>query len=235
MRYATFRTVVVITFLVGGLLVIYVWRWSSPGDDQAKLEDVGFIYVADLDYWQRTKRERLVKTAIHFDLAHDLNDVPLQIGDWQGEDVPETNREVFILLEPEQFVQRLYQDSDGHSLWLNLVGGRNSRSFHPPDLCYDADGWQTSLSSQAIRLDEGGEIYGLWLEARKSIAEGTPATEHMVFYFYLFPDSRRDQADGIVLLELTSPRYGTVEETVAVHGDFLRCLFRSATPVKRTL
>ena len=231
MQNATFRTLVVVAILLGGLLVSYASLWGDSGSNQVP----GFSYVVDLDYWRRTEREQLVKTDLHFDLAHDLDDVPLQIGEWQGEDVPETNLEVFILLEPEQFVQRLYQDSDGHYLWLTLIGGRNSRSFHPPDLCYDADGWKASLSSQAIFLDEGGEIYGLWLEAHKPGADEAADFEHMVFYFYLFPDSKRDQADGIVLLKLTSPRYGSVEETLAVQGDFLRHLLKNATPVTRGL
>jgi hypothetical protein len=231
MQNATFRTVVAVAILLGGLLVSYALLWGDSASNQA----AGFSYVVDLDYWRRTEREQLVKTDLHFDLAHDLNTVPLQIGDWQGENVPETNLEVFILLEPEQFVQRLYQDSDGHYLWLTLIGGRNSRSFHPPDLCYDADGWKASLSSQAISLDEGGEIHGLWLEAHKPSVDGATGAEHMVFYFYLFPDSRRDQADGIVLLKLTSPRYSSVEETLAVQRDFLRHLFRNATPITRGL
>jgi hypothetical protein len=231
MQNATFRTLVVVAILLGGLLVSYASLWGDSGSNQVP----GFSYVVDLDYWRRTEREQLVKTDLHFDLAHDLDDVPLQIGEWQGEDVPETNLEVFILLEPEQFVQRLYQDSDGHYLWLTLIGGRNSRSFHPPDLCYDADGWKASLSSQAISLDEGGEIYGLWLEAHKPGVDEAADFEHMVFYFYLFPDSKRDQADGIVLLKLTSPRYGSVEETLAVQGDFLRHLLKNATPVTRGL
>jgi len=228
MQNATFRSVVVIALLLSGLLV-YVPQWSRFVSNQANLDQAGFTYVADLNYWQRTRRERFVRTTAPLDLAHDLNDVPLQIGDWQGEDVPETNLEVFILLEPEQLVQRLYQDNAGHYLWLTLIGSRKWRSFHPPDLCYDADGWQTSLSSKAIPLNDGGEIYGLWLEARKQVADGTPATEHMVFYFYLFPSSGRDQADGIALFKLTSSGYGTVEETVALQGDFLRHLFSSAT------
>lgn len=235
MRDATFRSVVVLTLLAGALLVVHAPRWLGLTSLRASPGEVGFTYVTDLDYWRRTEREQLVETTIPFDLDHDLNQVPLQIGDWRGEDVPETNLEVFILLEPDQFVQRRYQDSAEHSLWLTLIGGYESRSFHPPDLCYDADGWQVSLSSQAIPLDGGGAIYGLWLEAQKQMAEGKPATEHTVFYFYLFPDSERHQADGIVLFKLTSPRYGTPEETVTMLGDFLRQLFSRATPVRRTL
>ncbi len=228
MQNAAFRSAIVIVLLLGGLVFVYAPPWPAPADGQAR-DEAAFTYVADLDYWQRTERESSVATTVPLDLAHDLNQVPLQVGDWQGENVPETNLEVFILLAPEQFVQRLYRDSAGHYLWLSLVGGRQSRSFHPPDLCYDADGWQTALSSRAISLDGGGELYGFRLEARKTLPGETSPTEHEAFYFYLFPSARRDQADGIVLFKLTSPRSGSVEETLALQDDFVRRLFRRAS------
>ncbi len=228
MQNAAFRSAVVIAMLLAGLVFVYASPWPAPANGRAG-DEATFIYVADLDYWQRTDRERSVGTTIPLDLAHDLGQMPWQVGDWQGEDVPETNLEVFILLQPEQFVQRLYRDSAGHYLLLSLVGGRQSRSFHPPDLCYDADGWQTSLSSRAIALDEGGELYGFRLEARKTMPGETLATQHEAFYFYLFPNPQRDQADGIVLFKLTSSLSGSVEDTLALQDDFVRHLFRRAS------
>jgi hypothetical protein len=231
MQSHTFRSAIALALLLAGLLAIYFASWSDTTSGPA---GAGFTFVADVDYWQRTRREQLVTTPFAFDLAHNLNDLPLELGDWHGEDVRETNQEVFILLEPEQFVHRVYRNSNGHHLWLTLIGGRHSRSFHPLDLCYDAGGWQTSLSSQVIPLPEGGEMYGLWLEAKKQPSLNTAPVEDMAFYFYLFPDRERDQGDGIVLFRITSPRHRTVEETVALHGSFLRQLFESATPTRGT-
>lgn len=190
-------------------------------------------YIADLDFWQRTPRERAVVANASFDLGHDLNNIPMQVGRWVGEDAPETNQEVMILLEPEQYVQRLYHDDQGRSLWLTMVGGRNSQPFHAPDICYDADGWQYDLGSYPTTLEDGGEVYGLWLDASKTVDGYDAPWEHVVYYFYLFPDAARDQADGIVLFKLTSGRYGTVEETLAMHADFTREFFRAgAAPVE---
>ena len=231
MQSHTFRSAIVLALLLAGLLAIYFASWSDTTSDPA---GAGFTYLADVDYWQRTRREQLVTTPFAFDLAYDLNDLPLELGDWRGEDVPETNQEVFILLEPEQYVHRVYENSSGHHLWLTLIGGRHSRSFHPLDLCYDADGWQTSLSSQVIPLDGGGEMYGLLLEAKKQTGLNTVPVEDVAFYFYLFPDREREQANGIVLFRITSPRLETVEETVALQGSFLRQLFKSATPTRGT-
>lgn len=190
------------------------------------------IYVADLDFWQRTDREIGLITNTRFDLAHDLTDVPLTVGAWHGKEVPETNEEVMILLDPEQYVQRLYQRETGEYLWLSMIGGRSSRPFHAPDICYDADGWQYNLGSKSIRLDDDGEVYGLWLDANKEVEGQDTPVEHIVFYFYLFPDQSRRLTDGIVLFKLTSSRYGTVEETLEVHADFIRGLFTGTMPLE---
>ena len=52
--------------------------------------------------------------------------------------------------------------------------------------------------------------------------------EHVVYYFYLFPDDGRDQSDGIVLFKLTSGRYGDLEQTLAMHEEFTRQFFQEA-------
>ncbi len=185
-------------------------------------------YVADLDFWQRTARETTVTTPVHFDLAHNLADMPLTVGAWHGQEMEETNEEVMILLDPEQYVLRLYQRESGEYIWLSMIGGRSSQPFHAPDICYDADGWQYDLGSYPIELDNGGKLYGLWLDAEKAATETQPANEHVVFYFYLFPNDSRRLSDGIVLFKLTSGRHGTLQETLTLHADFIRSLFSGA-------
>lgn len=215
--------------LLIGLAAVYLPQLLPAwGETPTLAANDELTYITDLDFWQRTPRERAVVATAHFDLQHDLNDVPLAVGDWTGVNEPETNQEVLILLEPEQYIQRLYTDSAGRYLWLSMVGGRSSQPFHAPDICYDADGWQYDLGSHATRLDEGGEIYGLWLHGKKQLPDQATPTEHVVYYFYLFPEAQRNQADGIVLFKLTSARYGSLEETLAMHEEFIRALFRKA-------
>lgn len=219
--------------LLAGLWVVY-GPWAQRSASALATADPTLTYIADLDFWQRTPRETLVLANARFDLDHALADIPLQVGTWTGEVVPETNQEVLILLDPEQYEQRLYRDADGFPMWLSLVGGRSSQPFHAPDICYDADGWQYSLGSYPVELDGGGEIWGLYLTAQKQIPDpnnpgATMPAEHVVFYFYLFPDSDRALEDGIVLFKLTSSRVGTVEETLARHADFVRQYFTQAT------
>ena len=186
----------------------------------------GYEFVADIDNWQRTERERAVTTPFNFNLSGELSDVPLQLGEWQGEDVPQTNLEVFILLEPEQYVQRMYRLPDGRYVWLSLIGSRKSKSFHSPQICYDTDGWQTEASSLAVPLAKG-EVYALQLAAKKDLGGGDNA-EHIVIYFYLWPGYTRDPQDGMVVAKVTAPLYNSVEETVKLEMDFFRQLFTSA-------
>lgn len=224
------RNVTVLTLLILAVPFVYLPQFILPLWGQTEHpQTAAFAYVADLDFWQRTGRETQVNAIAHFDLAHDLNKVPLTVGDWQGVDVPETNQEVMILLDPEQYIQRLYQNQAGQYIWLSMIGGRSSQPFHAPDICYDADGWRYDSGSQAMTLANGGQLYGLWLDAKKRQPGDDHDTEHVVFYFYLFPSAERRLEDGIVLFKLTSPRYGSVEETLAMQTNFVQQFFLGAT------
>lgn len=186
----------------------------------------GHYYVSDLDFWRRTNREVQISSAFAFDLNHDLNLIPMTLGKWKGSDQPDSNREVEILLEPEQYVRRLYQHEDGPYMWLSLIGGRSSQPFHAPDICYDADGWQYDLGSHSFELSNDGQIYGLWLDAEKQFDTNSDPVEHFVSYFYIFPDKNRNLSDGIVLFKLTSSNFGSLDQNLAMHQDFVGSVFK---------
>ncbi len=213
--------------LIVALLLVAVGAtlWVTLGRPLGASTASGHEFVADIDNWRRTDRERAVTSPFDFNLAADLKALPLQLGEWQGIEVPQSNLEVFILLEPEQYVQRLYQKPDGKSVWLSLIGSRKSKSFHSPQICYDTDGWQTTAGSEPVVLEDG-QLYALRLLATKTEEGGT--AEHAVMYFYLWPSYARDPQDGMVLVKVTAPIYDTVEETVALEQEFLNELFVSA-------
>ena len=74
-------------------------------------------------------------------------------------------------------------------------------------------------------MEDGSQLYGLWLDADKMIDGQDAPVNHVVYYFYLFPDETRSLSDGIVLFKLTSAEYGSLEETLEMQGDFVRSLF----------
>ena len=221
MQQSTFRSVIALGLLLIGLAFVYLPEYFEQAYRESASQ-AAFTYVADFDYWQRTPREQLVTATSAFDLEHNLNEVPLSVGEWEGKDIPQTNIGVFMVLEPEPYVERLYRNKKGQYLWLTMIGGRSSRTFHPAEDCYASYGWQTELSSQLIPLQEGGEIYGLFVEARKE------EEEQLSFYFYLFPNRTRKPTDGIVIFKVTSPRYESTKKTLALQSEFVRHFFKEA-------
>lgn len=185
-------------------------------------------FVADIDNWRQTDQWRIVETPYDFRLGPNLAGLPLEVGAWKGQDIPQTNLEVFILLEPEQYIFRRYEDAAGRTLWLSLIGSRKSKSFHPPQICYSTDGWQTALSAAPIPLRKG-DIYALYLDASKG------SQRHFVWYFYLWPDEGRDPAAGLVLFKVTVPANGDIspQEALAIAQDFVSSVFtRASRPTK---
>jgi hypothetical protein len=181
----------------------------------------GLQFVADIDNWRRTDRERALSTEYDFQLGPNLAQLPLEMGEWQGVDVPQTNLEVFILLEPEYYIFRRYRRPDGRSLWLSLIGSRKSKSFHPPQICYVSDGWQTDVSSDPVPLGDG-ELYALKVIANKN------RITHAVLYFFLWSDHSRDPTAGTVLFKVAAPVQGSLEETVAMEKTFIQQFFTEA-------
>ncbi len=182
----------------------------------------GHALVADIDRWRKTRRERVVRS--RYDLAVGrLHQVPLQVGAWQGQDMPQDNIEVQILLEPEEYVYRRYRRADGAILWLSLIGSHQSKSFHPPQICYDSAGWATQVTSTAIPLARG-DVYAMQVRAQK------PPWTHMAFYFYLFPDYLRDPSQGIVLFKVTVPVGQDPDEARQLAADFMQQIFLEARP-----
>jgi hypothetical protein len=224
--------IVIVLLAAVGATVWISQRSRLNGDSAGQIfaaggaTSAGREFVADIDNWQRTDRERAVTTPFDFSLNGKLSDLPLQLGEWQGQDIPQTNLEVFILLEPEQYVQRVYRLPDGRYVWLSLIGSRKSKSFHSPQICYDTDGWQTTASSAPVPLDQG-EVYALQLVAKKELGE-SDSTEHVVLYFYLWPSYDRASQDGMVVAKVTAPIYDSVDNTVTLEKDFFRQLFTAA-------
>ncbi|MEZ4712155.1 MAG: exosortase-associated EpsI family protein [Caldilineaceae bacterium] len=221
-----FYNLAAIFVLLLGIVGVYIPRLPLLANAQGQTaSNAHHVYVADLDFWRRTDRERAVTATANFALDSDLSQIPLEVGPWIGEEVPETNQEVQILLEPEQYVRRLYRNQAGQYIWLTLIGGRSSQPFHPPDICYDADGWQSNFGSTVFHLPNQGELYALWLDARKPSLSHSGFDEHVVSYFYIFPNRERILSDGIVLFKLTSGRFGAPEESLQVHEDFITHFF----------
>ena len=189
------NTLAALLLLIGAVVVYAPWRPAVESQTDGR-----FSYISDSTFWNRTQGERRLTAVTPFDLAHNLDDLPRAIGEWTGTETATTDINALIMLEPEQFVERLYHHPNGQALWLTLIGSRQSRSFHPPTACYDADGWQTQSTAVSIPLTQG-VVNGVFIKAVPTAVEDQSPIEQLSFYFYLFPNSQRNPADGIVMVK----------------------------------
>ncbi|MFH1097170.1 MAG: exosortase C-terminal domain/associated protein EpsI [Candidatus Desantisbacteria bacterium] len=89
---------------------------------------------------------------------HDFNlaGMPLQIGDWIGQDIKMSERD-YNMLSPDDLLMRQYINSKGESILLYIVVSvENRETFHPPELCYNGAGSQL-FEERTEEIDLGGE------------------------------------------------------------------------------
>lgn len=222
MQQDTKRSLILIAILMMALLAMAGLYGRDFLQNRVLGRAAGYTFVTDIDRWRKTSHEQVVHARYDFSLGPQLHDIPLQIGDWQGEDVPQTNVEVQILLEPEEYVYRRYRRADGKIIWLSLIGSRQAKSFHPPQICYDAAGWRTQVASEEIPLQKGA-IYAMKVGAAKD------AWTHIVLYFFLYPDYLRDPSNGLTLFKVTAPLGDSETTTLMMEKDFIQQFFSEAS------
>jgi len=192
------------------------WRLRS---NEAGSETTGdYRLIADIDHWHRTPRQQWVTAAYDLRPGPQLANVPLKLGEWQGVDAPDSQREdALIYLEPDHYLSRRYALPDGRALWLSLIGSRQAKSFHPPQICYN--GWQTEVQGEEVSLAEG-QLHMLRVVARR---EGE---EHIILYFFLWPSAERALKEGLVMFKVTvTQQQGSLEEAIALEKEFVRLFF----------
>lgn len=73
----------------------------------------------------------------------DLRELPLQLGNWVGEDAP-LDAKLMLATGANQVVNRRYRNSAGETVLVHMgIWSEYKLAFpHPPDACYPANGWQ---------------------------------------------------------------------------------------------
>jgi hypothetical protein len=186
-----------------------------------------YVVITDVDGWQSTSYERAVKTPFaFFEGDWESAELPLSLGPWSGEDLPVDNQMVFILLEPDWVLSRsYYRDED--MIWCNLVGSRQSKSFHPPEICYSSIGWDVSHEGVKSIPLRSTEIYARSLTATKG------GTQHAIVYLYLWSSPERNVSQGSILITVGAPIQESLERTFALETYFLAHLFSDSLGWRR--
>ncbi len=104
--------------------------------------------------------------------------IPKTLGDWQGHDDPLSERQ-YRLLETRDVLLRTYrnQRTSEEVLACVVVAEGDRKVAHPPEVCYQGQGW-TVLEMRRAGLDLGGPRPVQWMRVRL----GT--TEEVVLFWY---------------------------------------------------
>jgi EpsI family protein len=93
-------------------------------------------------------------------LSLPLKNFPLQLGDWQGREVP-IDADILKVAAVDDYLNRMYQDAEGRPLGL-YVGYYNSQrtgdAIHSPKNCLPGSGWQP-VSAEHVNITlPNGEV-----------------------------------------------------------------------------
>ncbi len=180
-------------------------------------------YVMDREGWLRTDDARLVLTTYDLRNGPNLAAVPLQLGDWTGQDLPVTNLETFPTLNADHLVYRGYTNSAGRMLILSLVGSTRGQSFHHPLICYAWASWPAE-DRGTVALPVGDSDVVL----RYVVGYDPEGPAQVDLHWYLWPNDRRDWGDGATQVRVTALATVSEEQALADAREFAQLLFAAA-------
>lgn len=169
-----------------------------------------------------------------------LDQFPTTIGDWKAGEGEIFGNEVLGVLQMTDYLMRRYTDANGRNLWL-YIGYWASQGGgavpHSPKNCLPGSGWEP-IDSQRVQItvdDPPRQI-----EINRYVVEKDGARQLAIYWYNLQGQvvsndflSRvvtvknailRNRTDG-ALVRLTSPLYGSAEETFAYQVKYIQAMY----------
>ena len=176
-------------------------------------------YYLDRELWLRTPDERRVLTAYDLGNEGSLAALPLQLGEWRGEDVSISNAIILPMLDPDQIVYRAYRRGD-RAVTLTMVGSTISESFHHPLVCYEWSSWGAE-DRETTRIPIGESEVVL----RYIVGQDPNGLLQVDLSGYLWPTPNRRWSDGTTQLRVTGFATESEEQALTDARDFAGHLF----------
>ena len=158
--------------------------------------------------------------AYHDEIVRLVNSIPLNVGDWQGEEVL-LPAEATSLLKPNALRARRYMNVDrGVSVTLMFVQCRDARDMagHFPPRCYPANGWLVPEDSQASIVENSGQEFAVYEYTRVA---GKVEREITVYNLFALPSGLQsnDMADVYQLsADYQYRHFGAAQVQVLIDG-----------------
>jgi hypothetical protein len=160
------------------------------------------------------------------ELAHRIDLLPKQVGDWEGSEVPHSDREWQAAGALGHLSRKYTRRSDGASIGVFLLAGRPSDiSSHTPDVCYPGAGYQLE-TPQKTKLSEGEHAAVFNAQARST--DATAGGDLRIFWAW--NDGQGWQAPEDPRLSFVS-RHALVKLYVVVEESSTRAPGSSSTDI----
>ena len=183
---------------------------EASNKDEASLTRI-YKFTSDTSHYFSTSHEGKFISNTNYLYKPNLEHLPWHLGDWEGWGLESD--------DPNILYHRYYQDENsGAAVYLMAVHGTNESQFHTPEVCYIGDGWKVEERRfKSITLRD--EIF----QVRYAVVKKGEMSQ-LVLYWYLWPDSRRNITDGMVMFRLSIVIDATLEDAEQDALDFIEQL-----------
>ena len=190
------------------------------GNDNTSLSRV-YKFTSDTSHYFSTSHEGKFVSNTNYLYKPNLENLPWHLGDWEGLDLESD--------DPNILYHRFYQDiNSGASAYLMAVHGTNESQFHTPEVCYIGDGWKV-IERRFKSITLRGEVF----QVRYAVVKKGDMSQ-LVLYWYLWPDSRRNISDGLVMFRVSIIIDETLEGAEKDALDFIEQLSELKLDLKKT-
>jgi len=159
---------------------------------------------------------------------------PLELGDWQGQDLALDDR-VLDLLQLTDYMMRVYSSRDGSPIWL-YVGyygsQRTGATYHSPKNCLPGGGWQFESTGTVagvipgqpkarvnrVVIEHGSDrqLILYWYQDRGRVV----ASEYTAKGYLIWDAMTKNRTDGS-LVRVSTPITGSEEDAYRRAVDFV--------------
>jgi len=169
-----------------------------------------------------------------------LDHFPEQVGRWQGQEGTIFDVDTLNVLKVKDYLVRRYADPAGRSLWLYIGywdSQRKGAQMHSPRNCLPGAGWEPleattrrialpgrfgeiKVNRYLIQKDQDQQLVMYWYHSQGRAVTGEVAARVQLVKNAI----ARNRTDG-ALVRLSSPIYGSVQETSDMLADYVRAMY----------
>lgn len=189
------------------------------------------VTFIDTDIRSTTGNELYVKTKADFGNIDYMDDLPTQMGEWRfGQEYPVDQR-TYDQLGADLIEMRSYTKAGSYNpLFLAIVQAKTNSSFHPPEICYPAQGYKIEsqgkdevLVTDTKWTEEGGSSVAV--PVRKLVVyketNGMVNDRRVVLYWYVRGNQFTSDTITMIRISARTVNTGPYDTLLEQERDFI--------------